>query len=123
MTDSFELTDHEIERVSSDGTPMVLFDLLEAGPRAPCDCRFCDEPALAIYEMSHGCGAVDDDRVQALCLQHTMKSTPTGDMTLLVDLSADATWSERTGEKPRFDLENLDGAELLAYVADLQART
>lgn len=61
-------------------------------------CRFCDDPAVAIFYLPQGCICHPEDRQQALCMQHVVKSNPIGDMALDEDLTEDnkfTDWWER----------------------------
>jgi hypothetical protein len=66
----------------------------------PVSCRFGDGPAVAVFDMDAGCICFPDDRQQALCAQHAMRSTPLGSMVLADDLTvggAFTAWWEGPG--------------------------
>lgn len=47
-------------------------------------CRFgCGDPVYGIFMMDRGCICYPNDRIQALCLQHAMKSEPIGEMEMI----------------------------------------
>ena len=50
-------------------------------------CRFCSDPAVAVYTMSQGCLCHPGDREQALCWHHVVRATPLGNMVLKEDLT------------------------------------
>lgn len=52
-------------------------------------CRFCRWPAVGIFELNRGCLCFPEDREQALCMQHVVRATPLGDMSLLIDLTVE----------------------------------
>ena len=51
--------------------------------RKRAKCRFCGDVAVAIYEFSEGCQAQPNWKIQALCVQHELKASPIGTMTLI----------------------------------------
>ena len=52
-------------------------------------CRFCFDPAIGEFAFNFGCIARPEDRYQALCLHHAMRSQPLGTMTLMVDCTSE----------------------------------
>jgi hypothetical protein len=56
-------------------------------------CRFNDSEAVAVFAMSEGCVCFPDDREQALCMQHIVRATPLGEMTLIRDLTVDGAFT------------------------------
>lgn len=46
-------------------------------------CRFCGDPAFAIYHFSDGCRAHPNWKIQALCQQHLCKAEPIRGMKLI----------------------------------------
>lgn len=49
-------------------------------------CRFCGEPAVAVFRLPGGCVCFPDDREQALCPQHILRATPLAGMELMITL-------------------------------------
>lgn len=58
-------------------------------------CRFCDDFAVGLFEMSDGCVCFPEDREQWLCMQHALKATPLGSMRCI----ASAAWARWFVEK------------------------
>jgi hypothetical protein len=52
----------------------------------PFQCRICGDPAVAIYRLERGCVCYPDDREQALCPQHAVRSEPLGDMEMIQEI-------------------------------------
>ena len=64
----------------------------------PARCRFCDDLAVAVFDLPRGCACFPDDRVQALCMQHIVKANDLAGMSLKTDLTVDGAftrWWER----------------------------
>lgn len=57
-------------------------------------CRFCNDPAVARFDVDEGCACFPDDRVQELCPQHIVQANPTCGM----ELTAVYTLERRFGE-------------------------
>ena len=62
-------------------------------------CRFCRARAVAVYALDAGCIAAPEDRRQALCVHHALRSTPLGNIDIVKVLDADLlawirTWRE-----------------------------
>lgn len=66
----------------------------------PESCRFCGALAVAVYVMSNGCVCFPDDKQQALCAQHAMRSEPLGTMEMIEDLTAGKAWTRRWAGRP-----------------------
>ncbi len=63
------------------------------------ECRFGCGPAIAVFAMDRGCVCYPDDRQQALCMQHIVRATPLGRMTVVRDLTADAEFTKWWGRR------------------------
>jgi hypothetical protein len=57
---------------------------------SPPTCRFCSQPALALFNLPKGCACYPGDRQQALCAQHVITAEPLGEMTLAEILDGSA---------------------------------
>ncbi len=46
-------------------------------------CRFCNSDAIAQYKFDKGCICYLNDKIQNLCIQHVVRSTPINSMKLI----------------------------------------
>jgi hypothetical protein len=65
----------------------------------PVRCRICGDPPVAVYRLERGCVCYPDDREQALCPQHAVRSEPLGDMDMIKDLTVGQAWTRHWEEK------------------------
>jgi len=56
----------------------------------PVRCTMCNDLAVAVFSMPGGCVCRPDDRQQALCMTHALKSRPLAGMVMIQDLTANA---------------------------------
>jgi hypothetical protein len=59
----------------------------ERDNRQMTKCRFCDDEAVAVFDMPRGCVCYPEDRQQSLCMQHIVKANTIGGMELKHDLT------------------------------------
>ena len=86
----------------------------------PARCRFCDDLAVAVFDLPRGCACFPDDRVQALCMQHIVKANDLAGMSLKVDLTVDGAFTRWWAIDLRPDnLSREMQAKARRYVADL----
>jgi hypothetical protein len=62
-------------------------------PDHPTPCRFCGDPAVAVFALDRGCLCYPEDREQALCMQHVVRASPAGSMLLTADLTRDGLFT------------------------------